>query len=514
MTQPLTSHPHDAGAHGLDAPGSRTHSPSLKKLATRGSAWTILGYGGTQALRLGSNIVLAKLLTPQAFGLMSIVNVFLQGLQLFSDVGIGPSIIQNKRGDDPKFLNTAWTIQVIRGLALWGIACALAMWVAAFNKAPQVGVMIPISGLAAVIAGFNATSLFTLRRKMALGRVLVRDVVSQCVSIAVMIAWALVSPTAWALVAGGIAQATSLMVMSHVISGGVRCRFAWDRAAARDLLRFGRWVFLSTAVSFVAAYMDRLALGRLMSVADLGVYSLALMVASLPLQVIGKLATAVLFPALARRQDDPERMIRASLKARAALMWASAAMCASAAIVAPLFFTSFYSAAYHNAGEWTRWIVAIVWVSILNQSVDRALLASGRARQLAITNAIQAAGIVPAYFAFRVWGLAGFVGGMACARALAHAYLLHSLPALRWQVARQSIRATAALAAFVIGGIVALDAIAAGAPRWVEVASTLALALAPAPVAAYELKKLLREKKKIKTGPPADAPELATEAVT
>src|SRR5690554_1654660 len=81
------------------------------------------GYGTAQLLRLASNVILAKLLFPEAFGLMVLVAIFMQGIAMFSDIGILPSIIQNKRGDDPAFLNTAWTIQVIRGVLIWIVAC-------------------------------------------------------------------------------------------------------------------------------------------------------------------------------------------------------------------------------------------------------------------------------------------------------------------------------------------------------------------------------------------------------
>ena len=91
----------------------------LRAKAMRGSAMTIISFGGQNVLRLGSNLILTRLLFPEAFGLMALVQVFMGGLQMFSDLGIQASIIQNSRGDDPDFLNTAWTIQVIRGTCLW-----------------------------------------------------------------------------------------------------------------------------------------------------------------------------------------------------------------------------------------------------------------------------------------------------------------------------------------------------------------------------------------------------------
>ncbi|MFQ3629446.1 MAG: oligosaccharide flippase family protein, partial [Cyanobacteriota bacterium] len=92
---------------------------SIKQLAIRGTAWVVLTYGISLALRIGSNLILTRLLNPEMFGKVSLVWVFLGALVLFSDLGVAPSIIQSKRGDDPDFLNTAWTIQVIRGFILW-----------------------------------------------------------------------------------------------------------------------------------------------------------------------------------------------------------------------------------------------------------------------------------------------------------------------------------------------------------------------------------------------------------
>src|SRR5258708_38763796 len=116
----------------LDAAAPR----SLEKRLVRGSVWALVGHGGSQVLRLAGNLVLWRALYAEAFGLMAIVNVFMLGLWMFSDVGIGPSIIQNERGDDPKYLHTAWTIQVVRGFALFAIAALASVPLARFYHEP------------------------------------------------------------------------------------------------------------------------------------------------------------------------------------------------------------------------------------------------------------------------------------------------------------------------------------------------------------------------------------------
>ena len=84
----------------------------------RGVIYALIGHGGSQGLRLVSNVILSRMLFPQAFGLMAIVRLVLNGLELLSDAGVAFSIIRDRRGDEPSFLNTAWTIQIIRGV--WG----------------------------------------------------------------------------------------------------------------------------------------------------------------------------------------------------------------------------------------------------------------------------------------------------------------------------------------------------------------------------------------------------------
>ncbi len=107
----------------------------LASKASTGAVWTIAGHGGEQIVRLASNLIVTRLLLAEYFGLMALVSVFLIGLQLFSDIGIGPALVQNKR-EDPGFVNTVWTIQVFRGLALCAIAFPLAPLFAEFYGEP------------------------------------------------------------------------------------------------------------------------------------------------------------------------------------------------------------------------------------------------------------------------------------------------------------------------------------------------------------------------------------------
>ncbi|HEX4124952.1 MAG TPA: oligosaccharide flippase family protein, partial [Tepidisphaeraceae bacterium] len=122
-----------------------TGTESLRSRAIRSSAWTMFSYGGNTILRLGGNLVLTRLLTPQLFGLSALINIFIQGLHMFSDVGVAPSIIQNPHGDEPEFLNTAWTIQSSRGIVIWICSAIIAWPVSKFYGIHQLVYLIPIA---------------------------------------------------------------------------------------------------------------------------------------------------------------------------------------------------------------------------------------------------------------------------------------------------------------------------------------------------------------------------------
>ena len=110
-------------------PGSR--DAPLGRRALRGGAVSVGGHVLSNAIRLGSNLILTRLLLPEHFGLAALGMVVLTGLHMLSDVGVGAALIQHARGDEPTFHRTAFTIQVVRGLFLACVCVAIAWPMAA-----------------------------------------------------------------------------------------------------------------------------------------------------------------------------------------------------------------------------------------------------------------------------------------------------------------------------------------------------------------------------------------------
>ena len=365
-------------------------TPSLRSRAINASIWTFVGMGASRVLRLGGNLILTRMLFPEAFGLMALVFVFTQGMEMMSDLGIGPSVVQNQRGDDREFLDTAWTLQILRGLGIW-VGIGIVSWPAAlFYGEPQLAMLLPVVGFTAVLSGCNSMARHTVARHLALGRLAVFDLLAQVFAIGVMVVWALLTPTVWALVAGAVAGATARMVLSHFLLPATRSRLRWDASSAWAVIHFGKWIFLTSAVGFLAAQVDRLILGKLISFEALGIYSIALMISTVPNDLVASLGMKVIFPAASRRADLPRPELRdLVLRNRWPLLGGLALATTLLAVFGDLLIHFLYDVRYHEAGWMLSLLAFGLWPRVLTNTMGPALLAIGDPRFIAYSASVR-----------------------------------------------------------------------------------------------------------------------------
>lgn len=222
-------------------------------------------------IRLASNLILTRLLFPEAFGMMVLTMVFMQGLQMFSDVEEAPAIQQSQRGDDPEFLDTAWTIQVGRGFCLWIAACLLAWPAAQIYGEPMLLLLLPAYGLTQVIQGFNPTKMESANRHLILGRVTLLDIATQVADILLAVGLGFWLRSVRALVISGILSMSVQLWLNMAFLPGRQKLFRWEARPARDLINFGKWIFLSTLADFLFHQGDKLILGRYLPIDQFGV---------------------------------------------------------------------------------------------------------------------------------------------------------------------------------------------------------------------------------------------------
>ncbi|MGB5812167.1 MAG: lipopolysaccharide biosynthesis protein [Polyangiales bacterium] len=393
-----------------EAPSGKQDLQSFKGRATSGAAWTALGFGGRQLVRLGSNLILTRLLFEEFFGLMALVSVVIVGIQLFSDIGISQAIIQSER-DDRAFTDTLWTIEIIRSVAVWLVALVAAGPVAEFYEEPILASLIPIASFSSIIEGFRSTNYFTENRKLQMKRIITLEIGAQAVGAVVMVVWAIQSPTVWSLVAGGLTTAFVGMVWTWIGLPGPRNRLHWDREAAVSLYHFGRWILLSTILMFLVGNADRIIFGKLVTMAVLGVYNIALNLAMLPSAVLSHVASSVVFPVYSRFHHDGPGMQSVYQSVRLPLLiiggWATAGIVAGG----PTIIDILYDPRYVEAGWMLQILVAGPWFGVAMESSNgSALLAHGHTRWLAFVSfakLIGMAGLIPLG-----WYLGGFTGAM------------------------------------------------------------------------------------------------------
>jgi len=425
----------------------------LRQRALRGSLWTVASYGVQHALRLGGNIVLARLLFPEAFGLMTLASVFVQGLNMFSDLGLAPSIIQHRRGADPVFLNTAWTLQVIRGFALWICACLLAPLVGSLYGEPVLTQLLPVLGLTALIAGFDSTHLASANRNLLLGRLSLLELASYAFGLLVMIAWAWRSPSVWALAAGALASSLVKMALSHLVLPGARNRFAWDPEAFRAIRRFGQWILASTALTFFAGHGDRVVLGALLDMGALGILGIAAALAGIANEVLIQVGQKVLFPSYSELvRERPERVYAALRRAR--LVMLAVGWLASLALITlgERLVEVLYDDRYADAGWMLQLLATGMLVGAINTSYRGVIVAFGQTFAQASMLAIQVALKFLLVFAgHHLAGTTGVIAAIAFAGWVSypvHAFFLSRLSVLQPEVDLPVVGAAVLVTAF------------------------------------------------------------------
>lgn len=408
----------------LPSPASRASRPSLRQRVLRAGSWTLGGHVAIQALRLGGNLVMTRLLVPEMFGVMAIAFVFMTGLTLFSDMGISQNIVQSRRGSDPVFLHTAWAVQILRGVLIFFLAllaslgvhlAAVWQWTAAGTvyADPRLPQVLAVLSVSALIGGFDSNRFSLARRNLELGQITRIEMACPLVSLLVMVLWAGYDRSIWALVAGGVAGALTRMLLSHWWLAGPADRWVWDRAALAELIGFGKWVFLSSILGFLLMNGDRLLLGGLVPADVLGLYSVAFMMVSAVQQALQKLVGSVAFPAFSEVvRSEPARLrdtyYRFRLPVDALVLFSAGSLFVLGKPIVALL----YDSRYLGAGDMLS-ILGLGLVATRYDLAEQCYLALGQPRLLTLQNGIR---LVSLYLliplGFHLFGLSGALWGI------------------------------------------------------------------------------------------------------
>lgn len=355
---------------------------SVRQRAITGSIWMFAGFGYGQGVRLAGNIALAFLFRDnmEAIGIMALVNSLNTGLQMTSDVGLNMSVVQHERGEDRTFLNTAWTLQVIRGVLLFVVCCVVGVPYAMFFEEPVLGWLVPATGLVLILVAVQSPGVLIAERRIEVWRKILLDVVAQTVTLGTMLAWALLSPTVWAMAAGVVVGGGARAISSYWLAPAAAPRLRLEREACRAMLGFGGWLLVATMLTYFATELPTLSLGKAFGKAELAVFAVAYMLATFSSQAVARLSRHVVFPVFAAVKNRGGDIAEAAERMQRPLRVFAGVATAAVYAAGPSIVLMLYPHEYADAAWMVRLLAITSILVVLGESLKMSLLSLGHAR--------------------------------------------------------------------------------------------------------------------------------------
>ncbi len=340
--------------------------------------WTLLGFGFSNMLRLLSSLILTRIFMPEQFGLMAILISLYVGAELLSDVGIQTSIIRNENDKDRPFLETAWTLCVIRGFILCIAFSLSAGFFADLFNAPIFKEYLPVFSLIFIVKGFKSTSLF-LHMKHRKVKILTKLELSiQMLSLLTTVSLATYFESLWAFIFAMIFSETVHILATHYYLKGGIVGFSLSKLHVNGLIRFGKWLFFASVLTFITGQGDRFLLGLYFTKENLGIYHVAATLAILPIMLHNSLINKILFPTICSKLSLPTddfNLTFNSLRKKVVLI--SFPIAIAFCVFGQYIINFLYDKNYENAGYMLQILSIGAMFKILADSITPILNAKG-----------------------------------------------------------------------------------------------------------------------------------------
>lgn len=308
---------------------------SLRQQTVGGVLWSLAARGTKVAIQFVISVVLARLLTPEDFGLVGMIAVFTGFAMLFNDLGFGAALVQKEELEERHRSSLFW-LNCVAGLLLSGLVFASAPLLASFYEEPR---LVPLTQLISAnffLGSLNVVQGALLKRNLEFRRLAYVEVVSVVAAGAVAIGLALTGFGVWALVWQMLVATAVAVAMMWVVSSWLpAARFELD--AARELFGFSANLLGFRSFNYWVRSADDLLVGRIVGSHGLGVYTRAYESMLMPLRQVSNVVGRVMFPSLSRIQRDPERVRRAYLRAIAMIALVTFPMMTGLFVVADSF---------------------------------------------------------------------------------------------------------------------------------------------------------------------------------
>jgi O-antigen/teichoic acid export membrane protein len=361
----------------------------------------------SRSFSMVATLILAGILVPEDFGVVSLANLITSALGLFRDFGMNQAIIYQKRRLD-EALDAATVLSVSVSVILFSIGWLLAHPAALFFKNPAVEDVVKVLPFSLVITAFSSIQVSHLEKELDFKKRALPEIVSFGVYLPVSVGLALLGLKYWSIIFGNLIQSIVYLILCFCVSRW-HPRFRLDFGLIKEMVGFGKYVMSSTILNFIFRNVDTLTVGRVLGTTALGFYDLAYRIGNITTTQITHVVAKVFFPASVKMSDDTRVMAASYLKTFWGLSLATIPVALGIITYAPHFFTLFYGLKWERAVLPTQ-IMAVYGLSrALFSPIGAVLLALGRARELMLLSFWQTVAfvilIVPVVTRFDLVGL-------------------------------------------------------------------------------------------------------------
>ncbi|MEM7311924.1 MAG: oligosaccharide flippase family protein [Planctomycetota bacterium] len=351
--------------------------PTRNKEGLTSIGWTGLAQVIGMVVKLGSTLILTRMLAPEAYGILGTAMAVLTTLEWLSDLGIQPALIRHENGDRSEYLNTGWMMGFGRGWILSICAAASAWPLAGFYEEPTLFGVLLVLAMRPALLSMRSPAFPMLRRTMDYRSIFIDEVAMTVIGTACSIAMAFVFRSVWAIVLGTMAGALASVLLSYVLCP-MRPSFKWDKEAAADIYGFGRSVFINTLIMAAWLNLDRLLGLKLLTPTQMGLYAIAFNLSSV-LEGLTTRVCDVYFSMLAR-EEGAEAQGRWHQLVTNRIAKIGMPLCAIGLVVSPWVIWILYDPRYHGAGLIFTILLARLMIRAFGQLQFQYLLALARVR--------------------------------------------------------------------------------------------------------------------------------------
>ena len=290
----------------------KTPCETLSQKVVIGGFWVFflrIVNSGFSLIRL---IILARILSPNDFGLMGIALLTMSTLETFSQTGFQQALIQKKE-NIKSYLNSAWTVLILRGFALFIILYFIAPYAAIFFNSPEAKTIIRVIGFSVLFRAFTNIGVIYFQKELEFNKQFIYQFSGTLADFIVAISAVLILKNVWALVFGLLAGNATRCIVSYLIHP-YRPHLSSNLRKAKELFAFGKWILGSTILFFLITQGDDIFVGKLLGTTALGFYQMAYRISNMPATEITHVISQVTFPAYSKLQDNIPKLREAYLK--------------------------------------------------------------------------------------------------------------------------------------------------------------------------------------------------------